>query len=864
MVALHWKARFYAFFLKRLLGPLLKEESLHKLHESMTNISLHQGKFVLTQLQLNPDELTRRIRNKVCVKSCRIDRLDVDIFMDSDLRLVGANVCVDGLVITLVPATAGAEEQQAKELEAAISATKSYLSSVLSTVLSSLKLSVTWNNLQVRLCSLNDDDQEWLELHVGSVTYKDDHATQTAAKDTVVTLRTTTLMVANSLVKTLVARTEGDTKIRVTTGVLLDVQVSVAPALSVSFDEPAFELLTRVLGGFSRQREAKTFCEPVKTTPSTMHDCEADMRTMDGIMKQYHEARLMAQQNYFRGGLLLPNEDVDDKGATFDAFFDANEQSFMHLSAALKESVAEATNNNSANGDFVHTKLRLFLPKGSFKLVFTNYSQSLDSEHRRRANEYVLLSFYELHMCSSLSQNKDDYSLTINHFGVEDSQVECNPVSESVVGRNAEIGSLLRFFRDNDGDECLVVNAPCLTISASKDKTDGVSAEVEITLDPFEVTYRESTMLNLSTFFRKDSATEDDLLTNDTGLKMRLSMFAACPSITLWFPVLVENDVSCIYRRCGYEQQGGWTSKSALGVAIEEISFQSSTVAAEPAFSLSTDHIVVFATSPAAFPGSKSRRFDFLCLSGRTEVKPSIPVEVKLWRVRSARSQGDDAEGVAIASFPKVPTISSFRAREEDEDEDCRIDRVLSSKFTGVDIGSRRDLRGHDPQAEMLLDASKSDHVFEMYVPEICCDLSTHELSSLSRMLECLTTFSKGAGKSSTTSANKQAETASTVLSFAIRFDIVSFAIHTDDPLPESKESLATFVIDLDDIKVHLLQNSIGLRHVRFLAREIVLYEGKFVLFMCHATPLRLDERILTIILSCCSYGVFGDNKKRR
>ena len=614
-------------------------------------------------------------------------------------------------------------------------------------------------------------------------------------------------------------------------------------------------------------------------------DDEADYRTIDGIMKQYQEARRMAEQNLFRGGMLVPSFGDDDDSlpnagagtntaneVTFDAFFDANEHSFSRYSTVLKESML-AGGEASASAllgrlpaDWVHTKFRFDLREGGIKLAFRSSTSTSSNPGRPppgRSEEYVLLTFSEVSIASTLTAKSSEHSFSINHLELEDSLLSSSSSDEtdSMSVRNVEIGSLVRFVPKDGGDDGsdsdLLVEAPCISlhVKAVNGDDEKNATDVELILEPIECSYRQQTVSKLSkllsqTFGNKTQVTDAVEASADAAADVSrpksLTVFVSCASIDIALPLSVEqDDWSRLYERCGYVADGDLARKSALGIVFDqvvlEVQLDSTTTRKSNDLSVSCHNTVVYACSPKSQTvfDRTVHRFDIFALCGRNEVDPCIPIAVKISQLAEANK--GDLEGVAILSFPKAPTISSFKTREEDEEDDDRIDQVLSSKLHDVNVNSRKELRGADPQSTMLSDVAMSDVVVAIHVPEIVGDLSMTELSVLKSMIDTLSSISAESSVPNRAGASTESENdvPSKRVALSLVLGFASLAVHGDTgelDVPDYRESKElhsySYMTKLDVFKVHVLVDGSNLRHARAMCQEFDLFESEFLAFV--------------------------------
>lgn len=992
-----WKERLYAFLLRRVLGPLLTRESLHKLHECL-HVSVTEGSYVLTDVGLNAEYLSANVSQQqqqysgsggVRIVAASIRKLRVYLRLQEHnnnehdigateysrsrvasslawraLKLGSAatqqqpsvslvvQVVLEGVCVTVEACPRVQQQQQQLHDEESLpshtisssetegdeaSPAKSFLSSYLEAALSSLRLSIDFTDLRVRVRSTSnhDDDDDtdeyqqqqsqllpWIEVRAQSASYHDVVAVAAAPSDVeeqdaspslyetvlhkaVEVTRMTVLTgsggrddIAESSsslafakmppsAAVVVALLEGTSRcsLRVIeyrstdddcdnndetqaapqcSRAQQDIQVNLNQKLNVLVEETSLHQIRAVAHSFARQRDvvlmepvADTDTEAVTTTASPQlsvtspdvpsssnsdNDDEADFRTLDGIMKQYQEARMLAERKEVRGGILVPSFDSGG-GVTFDTFFDANEQSFSRYSSVLNESILGAAN---LGADWIHTKLRFHVQEGGIKLAFKAAPESLD----KASDEYVLLTFNEANLSSQLSARCSEHALSINHLELEDALK-----AATTSGAGIEIGTLLRFSPEADGDDDddadLLVQAPCISLSVKLDnggKTDSI--DVELTLEPLEVSYQSAAFSKLALLLQTDARDSWETETTSGSQDMAelrtktISVFASCASVAVSLPVSVGTDWGRqLFERSGYTAESTLTRKSALGLMFERVAFdllqdgKGDAAEMSSELSVSCHNIFAYASSPVSQCSvfdQRIERFDIFAFCGRTEVDPCIPMSVRVIRcTRDGSSDKDDGDGLAVKSFPKVPPISSFKARQEDEDDDNRIDRVLSSSAAEFNVNSRKELRSSDPQSVMLSDVSTSDVVVSIHIPEIIGDLTTTELSVLKSMASSLNPeFDRSRGVKTEAEDNL---TPLKRIALSINCDFLSLAVHGDvEPSSSSNENGVaasnsfSFMVKMDQFQGHVLADGPALRHARLLSHEVDFFESKY------------------------------------
>lgn len=674
-----------------------------------------------------------------------------------------------------------------------------------------------------------------------------------------------------------------------------DIEVKLNHQMNLSVDHTTLLLIMRVGNEFSDISETNQEVEDgdvatifrestLRNNPYIESDDmdREDLKALTGIMRQYREAYHLAEHNQLRGGILVPSNAYLDEGhmgvdeiphddATFDVFFDANEQSFYKTASVLSESIrlSSASNdyNEDANGisigldhEHVHTKLRLHLLSGCLKVVFRSPGHV---RHYSKPDEYILVTANDISLSMSSTKRTSELILGVLHFEVEDAQqtkasksrdfvsVGGSPVFEGSV----EIGTIMSFRAEaSDGrndeydDDVLVSQAPCVNLhwKSSRGRTNGDDLYCNVSILPLEVFFRHRTMSNLAKFgslIRDGSAAlaqttisslhETRIPDGDNKRRKHLVVSCSCPSITLSTPLLKQVDTGPLFDRSGVVVNDAATRESCLGIVLDNTGFEltsDSGDSIEPGQPIligqfSCHHVLLFATAlQDKRLGFESRtiRKDILAVTGRLEVHPYIPVSVNY--VKAAPGGKDTNPG--RESFPIVPAISSFKARQEDDDEDIKTDSLLFSNLREANVDSKKELRGTDPQISMLSDAEKCNSIVSIDVPEIILDLTKEELVVLLRMLDA-------AKPASETEETRQSPCSSSTESLVIAVNCNVVTLSLSDgwekslSLPETDHPQAerfSCLLAIDRIKVHILLVGSTMKHLRFLSHDPCVY----------------------------------------
>lgn len=390
-------------------------------------------------------------------------------------------------------------------------------------------------------------------------------------------------------------------------------------------------------------------------------------------------------------------------------------------------------------------------------------------------------------------------------------------------------------------ENAVVSQAPCVTLHVKLSRNSVLESvfECDTTFAPIEIIYRHGTMSNLKALVdqigegsmeSESDAPDPQLVVGRGERKCQVRCSCSCPAITFSIPILENVSTDALFERCGEVLEHAPVRESSLGILFEQISIewndgQDDTGEAscrDSGVKFACHHILVFASSPIdgkLAVDTKMQRTDLLVARGRMEVEPYIPISIDM---RDNSSDGQEINH-GRESFPIVPAISSFKARQEDEDEELHIDQVLFSKLHDVDADSRKGLRGNDPQASMLADAELSRLVVSIIVPEVTGDLTKIEMDVLLRMAQAATPSSKKAashpGKVSDTKESDNR------LSVSVNFHQMSLTLHGDSFFQKSDQY--SYVLMMDQFKFHSHLMGSKMKHIRLLCHDASFYEGK-------------------------------------
>lgn len=639
-----------------------------------------------------------------------------------------------------------------------------------------------------------------------------------------------------------------------------DVDIRLNHRFNFSFDQQSFAIIQQVIRGYTTITEANSESDEVAIfqKSSIMNNPHfdspdldrEDLKALTGIMRQYREAFHMAEKKRLTGGILVPSnaylddamcdEEIDDE-TTFDMFFDANEQSLYNTTAVLMESTQlfRDSQNHDCHSDHIHTKLRMNLLSSCFKINFREPGQKRQFSH---AEEYVLATLDDLNFSLSSSQRSSEMDLRITHFQIEDAYLSTQNMDTQ---QNAvKIGSILGWSQGEgyEEDTALVSEAPCLNVRFKSIKKSKKEQEVNcsVALLPLELSFRQRTMENITKF---GSAVDGGLeetsspvpspgaSTSDESRKIakNLSLSLECPSMCLYLPLVDQTPLAPLFDRCGETLRGVAIRETSIGFMFENAGFdlnlqQNQDVAPDlPEISgkFWCLNMGAFVLSPKRSSGYEAHmlRKDIFIASGRTEVNPCIPISFgfrKGFSVTRDKNPGRE-------SFPIVPAISSFKARQEDDDENTST--------------TRNDLRGTDPQIIMLENAEKSTTIVTMNIPETILDLTKAELETFLLLLKSIEKPTPAIKEKGPTRSISQGSV-SEKLSVAVNLDRVTVSIRDDQETYESngrsENEIYSFLLSMDKIKSHISLDGSDVKHFRLLSQDLCFYSS-------HGKPSTID-----------------------
>ena len=566
---------------------------------------------------------------------------------------------------------------------------------------------------------------------------------------------------------------------------------------------------------------------------------EFSREAYERVMKQYTEARHLARTREVRGGQLFPFVDQnDDDGISFDAFFDANDHSVGYFS--MLNEVAPGDNSLPHQKIGRETKIEIELAEITVKMQF-GLSTVEDGIDSGLEEQHLNLSMGDLRVITFCKNDKErNLNCCMSHFDIEGNF-------------DGQTDSVLRFLDESDVDGGLISNPSCISLMAeiayASDNDQGHSCcQIDVTLQPLEITYQQRAFRCLTEFslklpHRSDSMTNSDGNQTDKSADMHFSV--SCSTVILIVPCQqnLEHTYKPLFLRHGYidhasRGRGYFCLGLELGNIIidlsnkEIISDNTQLPSKESKAAMSCSNVILFVRGieiererkKRKFASLISRRVDIVAFTGDEENESTI----------SICTQTQTSKG--LSSFPIIIPLSSTKARQDMDESDDEFDDFAEAEVNNSTTG----ILSSDPQYILSSEANEAERHLSMNIPNIFFDLSTCEMQELSYALSSFR-LPKDDTESDVRNGKSQINN---MLGLALNVGQVSIVLHCSKAMESNSYSFV-----FDKLQIHTLLGKSGIRNVRFLCHDVTLYElSDFSsVDQIRKCPTSSDERCLRI-----------------
>jgi len=394
----------------------------------------------------------------------------------------------------------------------------------------------------------------------------------------------------------------------------------------------------------------------------------------------------------------------------------------------------------------------------------------------------------------------------------------------------------------------LVTEAPCISIHVLSQHDSTSTCTGDVILEPMELTFSSGTLSNVLCLISQlglgEPSASSSAAPNGSDQKKAWRLSASCPSVSIMLPLGLNSlkgtqemeQHYAIFDRCGYMLPHAPISRrSSLGFTFDALSvLHESTVPASTEehtdfishsssgteTTMSCHRLLCFLIAPRIGGlGSAScmQRADIIGSSGHAPLSFSH-------RLTPAVTEESAGKG----SFPLVSPLSTFKARQEDEDSDD--EDAFCHEFSSFALNaSTAAARASDPQDLMLREAGQCSATVDIYLPELVGDLTRDEAVWLSHVLltELNSIGSCHVAEGQSGSRPEHIETSSQIASIAISIDQVTLTAH--QTIDDDKGAARWYSHELmaEGFKAHaVLLAWSRLKTARVLAHELNLFEG--------------------------------------
>lgn len=371
-----------------------------------------------------------------------------------------------------------------------------------------------------------------------------------------------------------------------------------------------------------------------------------------------------------------------------------------------------------------------------------------------------------------------------------------------------------------------------------RDSATTSTCSLDLILEPTEVIARSATVSNL---FRLMSSLDFNKLSHgDVEIAGRASqklwcLSASCPSFSLVVPLghdpLERLRYEDLFDRCGYLVPTIPISRGAsIGLKLDAVSVSHDSINSSSTYdgtpkranaptTVSCQRMLVFVVSPRTNSSNSvacMQRADIIASSGHAPIT-----------LTQSKIDFENEPSVARAAFPTVPPLSSFKARQEDEDSDN--EGISFNKLVSPAKGSSTSAaRAADTQDVLLGVAERCSTFFDLYLPDLTGDVTRDEAIWLLDMV--ISEISHG---SEATVSNSLGVTTPYVcntmptVGFAVSVEQMTLTVHQKLVEDTKVGRWFSYVIMAEACKAFAALNLSHLQALRVMAHELNFFEGR-------------------------------------
>ncbi len=630
------------------------------------------------------------------------------------------------------------------------------------------------------------------------------------------------------------------------------IEVSFGERIAVDVDPTSLSQMVEILNAMKMSTDSEGFVDAYENDQETETDQIEDdnnnlfgdefyRETYDQIMKQYTEARHLARTRELRGGLLVPAQNEDEE-LSFDTFFDANDHSHSVSDYYSMTHCNEAESNEdhreeNAVDHVQETELVLTLAEFTMKVNLVDDStrcfRSIMQIKQDDMLDCILMSVGDISLVNYRSGSHSKLTFSLSHFDIESQMA-------ATCGTRLVNECIMRFLQDDDSmDSCVTIVIESLDGITAND----CSRRVDIKLHPIEITYQERAITGFLDMVRRLPLPQSSTSENEEAKKKEscsLFISAKCPSIVVMIACqnysILQNSTNTnrLFQRHGYAQEASGGLFFGLGVELDNVKTDLSLKSAsddssspdyrELKASVTSTHALLFAKSTELKRGKRrrqtyvSRRADLVALT-REEDRETNAVTISFQHFFERNGSDRLTQPMKnMSAFPIVLPLSSVKAQQESDDSDDEIDDMyeIANKTVHdrVKVNSCG-MNASDPQYILSSEANEAEKELSVDIANIFFDITVEERQSLSFILS-----SFGCG------GDERDETDTDTREMPVdRKQFFSLSINVGQIVASLRgQDTGTFSLIVDEIQVHALTASKGVRNLRLLCSDVTLY----------------------------------------
>jgi len=579
---------------------------------------------------------------------------------------------------------------------------------------------------------------------------------------------------------------------------------------------------------------------------------------------------------------------VDDPTATINDLFHSRSEGYSLYRSILAQRIQEETEKDNLNDDLssddndddlITTRICFYIKEALVNFHFSNdkskfvpssYSSHLGINDANNLESFqcVSLIIQDFNINTRTSKESKEIAMDVSDFSIQQSHPHCSTY---------HIDGIVEFLKSEKDVEIPVKSPDESDISSESEKVFTLKlnskhqmggqkkgTEVHVSLSPVVFTYRQNAISKLSNCFKEilsdkhnnsDKNTSLDVTSdgsknegNDFKTKSKIQLNLDCQHIAFHLPLRQEDEsIDGLFRRCGYRFSNSYIIKSPtlswMATALKTRMSQTSHGVDQKEVHISTSFqtsIISVLAPLSAVDSTEGMRFDFISFENETMIDPNAINKIEYNSTHLENKSDAFKKKRAKKYFPLVVPLASVKASQQIDDEDVNENLQPSfsnngnSNFAQKLKGTKRNIRGSDPQVAMLQDAALCENNLCVHVPSIALDFTALEKEILINILSNSVPRNSDEGKEENAAeaveegVEERPDVKNTLTGLSFRCDQITLSMHDNYELKScanSEVSMYTLFFVCDGFRSHCMLDKNGLKQIRLLSDDITMYE---------------------------------------